>query len=89
MVRAMNGFLKEMGEDELPFPTVGKPESELEMLRNIKKEYKRRLLDKVPKYRSLCSEETIPDMFFQALRSRELELTSGDGNKRPNEPDPQ
>ena len=38
MVRAMNGFFKEMGEDELPFPTGGKPESELEMLRNVKEE---------------------------------------------------
>ena len=77
MVRAMNGFLKEMGEDELPFPTGGKPESELEMLRNVKEEYRRRLLEKIPKYRSLRSEETIPDMFLQALRKRERELTSG------------
>ena len=38
MVRAMNGFFKEMGEDELPFPTGGKPESELEMLRNVKED---------------------------------------------------
>jgi hypothetical protein len=77
MVRAMNGFFKEMGEDELPFPTGGKPGSELEVLRNVKEEYRRRLLEKIPQYRSLRSEETIPDMFLQALRKRERELTSG------------
>jgi hypothetical protein len=75
MIQEINGLFKLTGDEEL---TIPKCASELELLRAAKEEYKRRLLDKIPKYRSLPSEALIPDMFIQALRSRESELTSGD-----------
>lgn len=78
MVREMNGFFKQIGEEELPFPTGGERESELELLRQVKEEYTKRLRKKIPKYKSLPA-DIIPDMFLQALRNRERELTSGTG----------
>jgi len=78
MVREMNGFFKEIGEEELPFPTSGEQPPELELLRQVKEEYRKRLLKKIPKYKDIPA-EIIPDMFFQALRNRERELTSGTG----------
>jgi lysozyme family protein len=71
IIQEINGFFKVTGDEEL---TIQKCASELELLRTVKEEYKRRLLDKIPKYRALPSETLIPDMFLQALRSRESEL---------------
>jgi hypothetical protein len=73
MVQEINGLFRMTGDEELLIP---KFESELELLREIKEEHKRRLLEKVPKYRKIHSEEIIPDMFLQALRKREGELQS-------------
>jgi hypothetical protein len=78
MVREMNGLFKQIGEEELPFPTSGEREPELELLRKIKEEYTKRLLKKIPKYRGI-PHELIPDIFLEALRSRERKLTSGTG----------
>ncbi len=71
MIQEMNGLFRMIGDEELVIP---KCTSELELLRKIKEEYKRRLLEKVPKYKAIPSEALIPDMFLQALRSRENEL---------------
>ena len=71
MIQEINGLFKLTGDEEL---TIQKCTSELELLRTVKEEYKRRLLDKIPKYRAIPSETLIPDMFLQALRSRECEL---------------
>ena len=75
MVREMNGFFKQLGEDELSFQTIGERQSELELLRNVKVEYTRRMRQKIPKYKWI-SAEIIPDMFLEALRNRERELKS-------------
>jgi hypothetical protein len=81
MVEEINGLFRMTGDEELVIP---KFESELELLGKIKEEYKRRLLEKVPKYKIIPFERLIPDAFLQALRSRESELKTG----RPSEPDP-
>ncbi len=78
MVREMNGIFKQIGEEELPLPTSGEGESELVLLRNIKEEYTKRLRKKIPKYR-LIPHKLIPDLFLEALRNRERELTSDTG----------
>lgn len=72
MIQEINGLFRLTGDEELVIPKCA---SELELLRKAKEEYKRRLLEKVPKYKKLSSEEAIPDLFLQALRSREHELT--------------
>jgi hypothetical protein len=77
MVQEINGLFGMTGDEELKIP---KFESELELLREIKEEYKRRLLEKIPKYRAVPSEALIPDMFLQALRSRENELAAESGS---------
>jgi len=74
MIQEINGLFKLTGDEEL---TIQKCTSELELLRTVKEEYKRRLLDKIPKYRAIPSETLIPDMFLQALRSRESALERG------------
>jgi hypothetical protein len=73
MVQEINGLFKLTGDEELVIPKFA---SELELLQVIKAEYKRRLLEKVPKYKMLPFEALIPDMFIQALRKREGELQS-------------
>jgi hypothetical protein len=50
----------------------------LELLRTVKEEYTKRLLVKIPKYKSIPA-ELIPDMFLQALGNRERDLISGTG----------
>jgi hypothetical protein len=82
MIREMNGFFKQIGEEELTIPKQWT--SELELLSVVKEEYKRRLLEKIPKYRLIPFERLIPDLFLVALRKRESELKTG----RPSEPDP-
>ncbi len=82
MVEGMNDFFREIGEKELALPKEWT--SELALLTGVKEEYKRRLLEHVPKYRLVPFEKLIPDMFLQALRKREIELKTG----RPSEPDP-
>ena len=72
MVQEMNGLFKLTGDDELTAPKEWA--SELELLRAVKKEYKKRLLAKIPKYKLIPFEALIPDLFIQALRSRESEL---------------
>ncbi len=73
MVQEINGLFRMTGDEELVIPRF---ESELELLRKVKEGYKRRLLEKVPKYQKIPSEALIPDMFLQALRKREGELQS-------------
>jgi hypothetical protein len=82
LVEEMNDFFRKIGEKELAIPKEWT--SELELLSVIKAEYKKRLLQQVPKYRLIPFERLIPDMFFVALRKREDELKTG----RPSEPDP-
>ena len=75
MLQEINGLFELTGDPELTPPTEWT--TELELLRAVKKEYKKRLLAKVPKYKLLLLEALIPDMFIQALRSRERELEEG------------
>jgi hypothetical protein len=71
LVEEINNLFKLTGDEELAIPKL---EPELELVRAIKVEYKRRLLEKVPQFKVLSSEALIPDMFLQSLRKRELEL---------------
>ena len=77
MAREINEFLRLLGDEPLNAPSPNHPTSELEFLRALKQEYTRRLLQKVPKYRAIKSDELIPDMFLEALRRREAELEAG------------
>jgi hypothetical protein len=74
MLQEMNGFIKMTGDEELTVPKEWA--SELELLRAVKKEYKRRLRRKLPLY-LVIPEGLILDMFLQALRNRESELVRG------------
>ena len=74
MVREINGFFRAMGEDQLAIPKPGEWKTELQLLRKIKGEYRKQLLEKIPRYRLIASEDAIPDMFLQALRKRESKL---------------
>jgi len=75
IIQELNGIFKLTGDDEVAIPKEWA--SELELLRAVKEEYKKRLLAMIPKYQLLPSESLMPDMFFQALRSRESELERG------------
>jgi hypothetical protein len=75
MVQEVNGLFKLTGDDELMVPKEWA--SELELLRAVKKDYKKRLLAKIPKYKWIPFESLIPDMFIQALRNREIQLDPG------------
>jgi hypothetical protein len=77
MLREMNGFLRLVGDEPVNVPDPGASTSELAFLRQVKQEYTRRLLQKVPKYRKLKSDALIPDLFLMALRNREAELEAG------------
>lgn len=77
MLRAINGFLVEMGEPEITIPTGEEPLPELTYLRQVKEDYKRRLLEKVPRYQGL-PENLIGDIFLSALLRREGELSEPD-----------
>ena len=72
MIHELQGFFRMIGEDELTVPKEWA--SELELLRAVKKEYKKRLRAKIPKYKLIPIEALIPDMFLQALRRQENEL---------------
>jgi hypothetical protein len=74
MTLEVNGFLRLLGDEPLDVPAASASTSELAFLRQVKEEYTRRLLQKAPKYRALKSDALIPDMFLQALKSREAEL---------------
>lgn len=73
MLHEVNRLLGSLGDAPLQL-SVEAPLSELDLLRAVKTEYTARLRAKVPAYRSLRSDAGIPDMFLQALRSREAEL---------------
>jgi hypothetical protein len=75
MAQEMSQVLRQMGEEELTIPDLKHAGSELALLRKVKKDYTKRLLDKIPKYRAL-PEAMVPDMFLHALRTREAELES-------------
>ena len=77
MTLEVNGLLRLLGDEPLDVPAPGASTSELAFLRQVKEEYTRRLLQKVPKYSALKSGALIPDMFLQALNSREAELEAG------------
>jgi hypothetical protein len=77
MVREINDFLRAVGDEPLNISAPDTAASELDSLRQARQEYTRRLLQKVPKYAALNSDALIPDMFLQALRSREAELETG------------
>ena len=63
-----------VGDQPLSVPPPGASTSELAFLKQVKQEYTRRLLQKVPKYGALKSDALIPDMFLDVLRSREVQL---------------
>lgn len=73
MLDEINGFLRAVGDEPLHLSMQG-PLSELDLLRAVRREYTARLRAKVPAYRTLPSDAAIPDLFLQALRSREAEL---------------
>ena len=66
-----------VGDEPLSVTTPSASTSELAFLKQVKQEYTRRLLQKVPKYGALKSDALIPDMFLDALRSREAKLEAG------------
>lgn len=74
MLQEINGLLRALGDEELKLPSAVAGLSELELLQAVQREYRRRLLEKVPQYRGLTESEVIPDMFLQALAHREAEL---------------
>jgi len=74
MTVEMNSLFKALGEEEIPAPAMADFPSELEFLRSIKAEYKKRLFKHVPKYKLIPVESLVPDMFLVALRNREAEL---------------
>ncbi len=78
MAREISELMRLAGDDELSIPEPGPSTSELDFLRSVKREYTRRLLEKVPNYRALRSEALIPDLFLEALRSREAELEAAE-----------
>ena len=73
VIQEINGFFAAIGEKPLAILEGQAGTSEFEMLRCTKEEYTRRLLQKLPRYRSLPP-ALIPDAFLQALRHREGEL---------------
>ena len=73
LLHAINELLGALGDKPIQV-TFSPGESELTLLRTVKKEYLERLLAKVPAYRALPKDAPIPDMFVQALRDREAEL---------------
>ena len=75
LLRDMNDFIQQVGDSPIEAPLPSDQLSELEYLRQVKQEYTRRLLEKSPKYNGLPKHE-IPDLFLDALRKREAELTS-------------
>jgi len=77
MLQEINGLLRAAGDEELRIETATAGRSELELLRIVRQEYTRRLLQKVPQYRGLAQNQLIPDMFLQALIHREAELKRG------------
>jgi hypothetical protein len=77
MIQEIDGFLRAVGESPLALPDTLRGAAEIDLLRAARAEYTKRLLQRVPKYGRLRSEAAIPDMFLQALRSREQELEKG------------
>lgn len=73
MLREINGLLGAMGNKPIQVTLQG-PVPELTLLRVVKQEYKARLLDQVPAYRAIPSDAAIPDLFLQALQTREVPL---------------
>lgn len=73
MIEEINGFFAAIGEARLAIPECGPEMPEIELLRRAREEYTRRLLEKEPRYRRLPPAQ-IPDMFLQALRTREGEI---------------
>lgn len=73
LLHAINGLLRALGDEPIQV-TVPAGESELNLLRTVKKAYLERLLAKVPAYRALPTDALIPDMFLQSLRNREAQL---------------
>ena len=79
MVLEINTFLGAMGEPGLG--VVNEVEQgELEHLRKVREAYTTRLLEKMPRYRSMRA-DLIPDMLLQALRNREAELVANGAGK--------
>jgi len=77
MVREVNQLLRLLGDEKIGVPNPDRSTSELDYLRAVKREYTRRLLKRIPVGRTPKSEALIKDMFLDALRSREDELTAG------------
>lgn len=76
MLQEVNGILRLVGDKPIEVPVPVTAASELDFLRRVKAEYARRLVEKVPKYKSM-DPDAIPEMFLQALRNREAQLQSG------------
>lgn len=70
LLARINGFLGMMNENPLEISSENSS-SELALLRAIKREYTARLLQQMPRYRALPSEDLIPDALLIALRQRE------------------
>lgn len=73
LLHAINGLLSALGDEPIQV-TVPAGESELTLLRTVRKTYLERLLAKVPAHRKIPNEALIPDMFLQSLRDRETQL---------------
>ena len=73
LLHAINGLLSSLGDEPIHV-AVPAGESELTLLRTVRKTYLERLFAKVPAYRAIPKEALIPDMFLQALRNREAQL---------------
>jgi hypothetical protein len=77
MIHEIDGFLRAVGESPLEIPDAVRAADEIDLLRAARAEYLKRLIQRVPKYGRLHSEEAIPDMFLQALKSRAQKLQRG------------
>ncbi len=73
LISEINGFLRACGDEPLGVSSVTPGGEELRLLRSARDAYVARLRRKMPLYRLLPA-DMIPDMFLQALKSREAEL---------------
>lgn len=73
LISEINGVLRACGDEPLGFSSGTPGEGELRLLQSARHAYVARLRTKKPLYRLLPA-DLIPDMFLQALKSREAEL---------------
>jgi hypothetical protein len=73
LVAGMDALLRRMGEEGLSVPGSEEGMSELEFLREVRRVYLARLVEKRPELNSIPV-EAIPDALLAALSGREREL---------------